>query len=562
MQSEPSVVLLVHDDLVAKQIDLALQRAVPDVVIRRPAVVGSSTVLAQQVFAGADLVVCDGVQPGSEGLRAFHQARLVAPSVACALVVDPTRPHEPGEDDVAGLEAIGVTPVGGAPDQIGDQVADLIVTQGRRTADQEAALRVTGRRSSAAAQAAGYELLVGVVQQLSLAPDIASIMAVVRGAARQLSGADGATFVLRDRGFCYYADEDAIGPLWKGQRFPMEACVSGWAMTHRQPAVLPDIHVDARIPRATYEPTFVRSMVMVPIRAVDPIGAIGTYWSQPREFDADLVRLLQALADSTAVAIENVRVQNDLERRVAERTEELEAFTYAVSHDLRAPIRHLSGYAAIGLDGIEKALAAGDPEQLAEVARTALDRVGNSAASMRDMVNGLLELSRVTRAEVRHVRVDLAELARDVAAECSMDGDTGRRVEFVAPEHAWVLGDPALLRLVLQNLLGNAWKFTAQVPRPRVEFGVEPEADPLAHPPRFYVQDNGVGFDERYAGKLFGVFQRLHEQSSFPGTGVGLASVRRIVQRHGGGVEASGKPGEGARFAFTLQPDLEHQLTS
>ncbi len=155
--------------------------------------------------------------------------------------------------------------------------------------------------------------LISAIQQLSLARSVADIQAIVRRTARRLSGADGATLVLRDGDLCYYADEDAIAPLWKGQRFPMSACISGWVMMHRESAMLPDIYADARIPADAYRPTFVKSLLMVPIRQLDPIGAIGNYWAEPHEPSDREVMLLQALADSTAVAMENVRMMEELE---------------------------------------------------------------------------------------------------------------------------------------------------------------------------------------------------------------------------------------------------------
>src|SRR5262245_51653565 len=167
--------------------------------------------------------------------------------------------------------------------------------------------------------------LIDVVQRLSLARDVPTIQDIVRRAARQLTGADGATFVLRDGDRCYYADEDAIAPLWKGQRFPLSACISGWAMLNRRPAVIPDIYADDRIPHDAYRPTFVKSLVMVPIRTLDPVGAIGNYWARPHRPTPEEVALLQALADTTAVALENVRVLAELEDRVRARTAELEA---------------------------------------------------------------------------------------------------------------------------------------------------------------------------------------------------------------------------------------------
>jgi putative two-component system response regulator len=156
--------------------------------------------------------------------------------------------------------------------------------------------------------------LIGAVQRLSFARSVGEIQEIVRTVARRLSGADGATFVLRDGPFCFYADEDAIAPLWKGQRFPLEACISGWTMLNRTPVVIEDIYADARIPHDAYRPTFVKSLAMVPIRTLDPVGAIGNYWATQRQPSNQEVELLQALADSTAVALENVRVYQELEQ--------------------------------------------------------------------------------------------------------------------------------------------------------------------------------------------------------------------------------------------------------
>jgi response regulator RpfG family c-di-GMP phosphodiesterase len=155
--------------------------------------------------------------------------------------------------------------------------------------------------------------LVHAIQRLSLARSITDIQEIVRTAARSLTGADGATIVLRDGLHCYYADEDAISPLWKGQRFPMQSCVSGWAILNRKSVVIEDIYNDERVRPDAYRPTFVKSLVMVPIRTLDPVGAIGNYWATQRRPRPEDVELLQALADSTAVAMENVRIHAALE---------------------------------------------------------------------------------------------------------------------------------------------------------------------------------------------------------------------------------------------------------
>jgi GAF domain-containing protein len=169
----------------------------------------------------------------------------------------------------------------------------------------------------------GLEYLVDVVQELSLVRTLDAVMQIVRGAARRLTGADGATFVLRDGDQCHYAEEDAIAPLWKGRRFPLASCISCWVMLNREAAVIPDIYADPRIP-AAYRPTFVNSLVMVPIRTIAPLGAIGNYWAVRRQPSPHEVRLLQTLADTTAVALENVQVYQELEQRVHRRTAELQ----------------------------------------------------------------------------------------------------------------------------------------------------------------------------------------------------------------------------------------------
>lgn len=170
----------------------------------------------------------------------------------------------------------------------------------------------------------GMERLVHAIQELSLARTLPDLQRIVRSSARQLTGCDGATFVLRDDDSCYYADEDAIAPLWKGSRFPIGSCISGWAMLNRDAAVIPDVYRDPRTPHAVYRPTFVKSLAMVPIRKPDPIGAIGNYWASPHHPSEQEVHLLQALADSTSIAMENVRVYSELERRVRDRTAALE----------------------------------------------------------------------------------------------------------------------------------------------------------------------------------------------------------------------------------------------
>jgi hypothetical protein len=391
----------------------------------------------------------------------------------------------------------------------------------------------------------GMSRLVIAVHELSLARDLPAIMAIVRRAARELTGAEGAAFVLREGDQCHYADEDAIAPLWKGQRFPMSACISGWTMLHKQAAVIEDIYTDPRIPADAYRPTFVKSLAMVPIRTQAPIGAIGNYWAVRHRPADEEVKWLQALANSTAVAMENVRVYEELEARVRDRTgqleaanRELEAFCYAVSHDLGAPLRHIRGF-------IDLLLA---ENTVNGEHKNYLSRIQTSAVRMGSLIDDLLRLSRVSRAELNTQRVPLSELAREIAARLAAS-ESARPIEWHIAAALAATGDLGLLRVVLENLLANAWKFTLKCPHARIEFGVSTAG---AAAPVYFVRDNGAGFDMQFADQLFQPFRRLHHGREFPGTGIGLATVQRIIARHGGRIWAQAAVGQGATFFFTL----------
>ena len=218
---------------------------------------------------------------------------------------------------------------------------------------------------------------------------------------------------------------------------------------------------------------------------------------------------------------------------------ELEAFNYSVAHDLRAPLR--------GIDGFSHMLLEDYGETLDAEGRRYLQRVRDAAQHMGRLIDGLLGLGRVTRVSIRSQRVDLSELAR-ASAERLKESQPDRVVEFVIGGGLTDRGDSALLGAAIDNLLGNAWKFTRDQPSARIEFGATQTEGQTA----YFVRDNGAGFDMAFASKLFGVFQRLHAPSEFEGTGIGLATVQRIVQRHGGRVWAEGKVGEGACFHFAL----------
>ncbi len=389
--------------------------------------------------------------------------------------------------------------------------------------------------------------LVTAVQALSLARTLEAVIEIVRKAARDIAHSDGATFILRDGDKCHYVDEDAIGPLWKGQRFPLSHCISGWTMLHRRPAVIPDIYEDARIPFDAYRPTFVKSLVMAPIRTDDPIGAIGIYWADPHFATDTEVELLQALANTTAVAMENVRLLTELEQRVEERTRqlavanrELETFSYSVSHDLQAPLRHIKGYVEI--------LKSEHLNAFDHQTQEYFKRIEGSTTRMGELIGDLLRLARFARVEMQSERVNLSDFARGFADELHKGSPT-RAVEFKIQDTVEAAGDGSLLRIVLENLIGNAWKFTSKKEKAVIEFGSVLQPDG-SNP--YFVKDNGTGFNMQYAGRLFSPFQRLHGESEFEGNGIGLATVDKIVRRHGGRIWVEAAPEAGATFFFTL----------
>ena len=215
-----------------------------------------------------------------------------------------------------------------------------------------------------------------------------------------------------------------------------------------------------------------------------------------------------------------------------------ESFGYTVSHDLRAPIRVVEGFTKIIKEDYGNVLD--------RIGHDHLDRVLGAAARMNSMIDALLGLSKLSSLPIARQPVDLTELAGFVAEDLRREWP-GRQVTFHATDGMRVIGDPTLLRVVLENLLGNAWKYTAHCGHAQIRF-VRSDDEPVT----FTVTDNGAGFDMRFADRLFGVFQRLHSASEFPGTGVGLASVRRIIRRHGGDIWAEAEPERGARFHFTL----------
>jgi PAS domain S-box-containing protein len=270
-----------------------------------------------------------------------------------------------------------------------------------------------------------------------------------------------------------------------------------------------------------------------------------TFAPVPGDIGQDIARLVQIedVTDRLRAEAEVLALNRTLEARVEARTreltranQELESFAYSVSHDLRAPLR--------AIDGFSRLLTERYGDRIDEEGREYLLRVRNAAGRMGTLIESLLKMARLARGGIKAVPLDLSRMAADIVAELRAT-EPERDVDIRITPGLQVEGDQSLVRSLLQNLLGNAWKFTCDCNDARIEFGISAGGE-------FFVRDNGAGFPQEYADKLFRPFQRLHSQEEFAGHGIGLASVKRIVERHGGLIRAEGSPGEGATFFFTL----------
>lgn len=298
----------------------------------------------------------------------------------------------------------------------------------------------------------------------------------------------------------------------------------------------------------------VRSCVSAPLLSAKGLfGALNVAWEDPKVFSSEQTEIIAEMANQIGIVIEQHRLREEteryaleLEQRVKERTsqfetanKELETFSYSVSHDLRAPLRHISGYVDLLVRKFHDSL----PEQ----GRHYLNTISDSVVQMGVLIDDLLLFSRTGRQEIHLETIDMNLVVQEVIQALGQV-TAGRRIEWVVAELPYAHGDYMLLKLVWSNLLDNAVKFTRVRDSATIEIGCrEDNCEDI-----FFVRDNGVGFDMRYSDKLFGIFQRLHSLSEFEGTGIGLASVRRIISRHGGRTWAEAEPGKGATVYFSL----------
>lgn len=277
-----------------------------------------------------------------------------------------------------------------------------------------------------------------------------------------------------------------------------------------------------------------------------------TIWGEnarltPVLFNASVYKDERGRVLGVFAAARDVTAQKKAEKEIKERTlelqtsnKELEAFSYSVSHDLRTPLR--------GIDGFSQAVLEDYADKLDDLGKNYLQRIRNATQRMGQLIDDMLSLSNISRIEMRREEVNLSDLATEVLTELQSN-EPDRKVQWNVEQSLTAEGDPQLLRMVLANLLGNAWKYTSKTERPTIKFGSKLDKSGKRE---FYVSDNGAGFDMAYADKLFGTFQRLHSIAEFPGSGVGLAIVHRVIQRHGGQVRGQGLLDRGATFYFSL----------
>lgn len=390
------------------------------------------------------------------------------------------------------------------------------------------------------------EILTDAVLKLASSLDLDSITKIVASAARQIAHADGATFVLRADDKCYYVDENAISPLWKGMKFPAQKCISGVSMITRSVIVIPDIKVDSRIPQDAYQPTFVKSLCMIPIRTESPIGAIGCYWAKEYSPTVEEIKLLQALADSTATALENIELREAVVHRVAEkdaainRQNELELQLNAMAHDMRSPLATIMGFTELLQVRLE--------DKLDEKSKKYLQSMLQSGSRLGRQIDKILAIYRLSNQTMKKRNINLSAIAKDMAEGIKIQYPN-KIVEIDITPDLKTVADPDLMKFVLENLISNAFKYSSRKDEIWIRFDKNSESDAEVE---YCVEDKGEGFNASQAGELFKPLVRLHNDADFKGTGLGLASVARTIELHGGKVRAMGEPGVGAKFYFSL----------
>ncbi len=396
--------------------------------------------------------------------------------------------------------------------------------------------------------------LIRVIQKLSLAHSLDDITTTVRTSARNLVHADGATFVLRDEEQCHYVDEDAISSLWKGMKFPLKACISGWSMLHNEQVTIEDIYQDERIPHDAYKPTFVKSLTITPIRKEEPIGAIGTYWAKNYTPTKEELEALQALADTTSIAIKNVNTLEKLKKRTEnlERiNQRLNRFTWIVSHDLKEPLRSIS----LNLSMIEEELINNESISKDYPIYKYIEKINKDIKVSEQLITDLLDIAKLENHERSISAISLENVVKEVLLlfETTVKG---KKINVEYKNLPIVRADPVLITRVFQNIISNSIKFQKNNHEPKIIINAEIQG------PHWVVsiEDNGIGIPKDYHEKVFDFFSHIHNRIDFPGSGVGLSICKMIIKDFGGKIWIDPEYQTGCRIYFTLPRDIDERF--
>lgn len=377
-----------------------------------------------------------------------------------------------------------------------------------------------------------FEHLLKVIQELSLAKNLKEIIDITRKAARRLTGADGASFVLREDQQCYYVDEDAIEPLWKGKKFDINLCVSGWSMLHKQSVSIEDIFKDPRIPLDAYKKTFVKSLLMVPIRPDNPIGAIGIYWAKKHVATEEELSILEALAQSTSIAIENVlHIEKLKEINLAK-----DEFLSIVTHELRTPLSAIKLQLQLTERKMKKAKI--------------LDDFGLSVSlgqldGLASLVEQLLEVSKIQMSELRLNFKD-CNLSDVVTRSANLwSPKLQNKISLDIEENIIGCLDELSIELVLNNLFSNVAKHASGS---NVKIALHRKKNRAI----MTFDDDGPGIPKAIQKKLFERFERGISPRYIRGLGLGLYIAKSFIMAHKGEINLESDEGKGCRFKIDL----------
>ena len=387
----------------------------------------------------------------------------------------------------------------------------------------------------------GMESLLEVIQDLSHAKSLDEIIEVTRVAARELTGADGATFVLRDQDKCYYVDENAIGPLWKGKRFPLQTCISGWAMLNRKSVAIEDIYQDPRIPMDAYRPTFVKSLLMVPIRKEQPIGAIGNYWANHHTATNEQIKLLEALANSTSIALENIKHYNELKevnKSLEHSIQVRDEFMSITAHELRTPLSSIK----LQLQMVNRKLSDQQVKGNLDISLGQVDRLAK-------LVEQLLDVSRIQlgKIDLNYTKTNCTELLNQVVTLFKPQIEqAGGKIDSKIDEGIWAECDSMKLEQITINLLSNIVK---HAPKSDVHVLLETRKDETLI---LTIQDHGPGIPLDVQKRLFQRYERGDSPRYVSGFGLGLFITKSLVEAHGGTITLTSELKAGTKIVVEV----------